>query len=95
MVAACIRRANSYSTTANAPANTSTSAIGRSPAARPIGGRTPAAHEVAWAHTWATSTSADPSAPRARGSTTVHWSCIVLLIPPPVSELMFERIRGV
>ncbi len=39
VLAACIRRASSYSTTANAPANTSTSAVGRSPANRPIPGR--------------------------------------------------------
>ncbi len=71
LLAACIRRASSYSTTANAPASTSTSAIGRSPASRPIPGTSPPATSVARAHRSATSHDADPIAPTARGSTTL------------------------
>ena len=72
LLAACIRRANSYSTTATAPARTSTSAVGRSPASSPIPGSSPRATSVARAHRSATSADADPSAPIARGSTTLR-----------------------
>jgi hypothetical protein len=71
-MAACIRRAHSYSTTATAPASTSTSAVGRSPASNPIPGRPRHATSVARAHRSATSTDADPISPTARGSTTLR-----------------------
>ena len=95
MLAACIRRASSYSTTANAPANTSTSAVGRSPATRPIPGRSRTANPVACAHRSTTSAEADPSAPIARGSTTVCWSTVVLPTPnPPSLEHLYEHYQG-
>ncbi len=74
VVAACMRRANSYSTAANAPASTSTSAVGRSPASRPIAGRAAAAQDVARSQTATTSADAWGSAPTARGSTSACWS---------------------
>ena len=94
VVAACIRRASSYSTAANAPASTSTSAFGRSPASRPIAGRSELAHPVARAHNSATSTDAQGNAPTARGSSLVCWSSMVLVTGPPPSELMFEHYPG-
>ena len=95
VLAACIRRASSYSTTANAPANTSTSAVGRSPANNPIPGRSPPATPVARAHRSTTSGEADPSAPIARGSTTVCWSTVVLLTRTPHrSNTCTNTIKG-
>ncbi len=97
--AAAIRRANSNSTDATAEHNTSTSAAGRSPAAKPMPGRSSPVSPANCHHAWATSGDADPTAATARTSPSTGGPPTPRTpTPPPITRtpvrLLRERYPG-